>query len=87
MLKLDTQGFESRILAGATESLPRFSLIQMEMSLVTLYEGEILFLDMCSAMHSRGFELLALDPGFHDVASGRILQVDGLFVKIENVDV
>lgn len=85
MLKLDTQGFESQVLAGATESLRSFSLIQMEMSLVTLYEGEVLFLDMCTAMHEQGFELLALDPGFHDAASGRLLQVDGLFAKIDHV--
>jgi FkbM family methyltransferase len=84
MLKLDTQGFESQVLAGAAESLARLSLIQMEMSLVTLYDGELLFLDMCGKMREQGFELLALDPGFHDVASGRLLQVDGLFARTDN---
>jgi FkbM family methyltransferase len=81
MLKLDTQGFESRVLAGAATSLSRLSLIQMEMSLVSLYEGEVLFVDMCVAMRSRGFDLIALEPGFADVATGRLLQVDGIFAK------
>lgn len=81
MLKLDTQGFESRVIAGAKESLRRITLIQMEMSLVTLYEDEVLFLDMCNTMRHLGFELIAIDPGFADVATGRLLQVDGLFAR------
>lgn len=79
MLKLDTQGFESRVIAGAKESLSRMSLVQMEMSLVRLYDDEALFLDMCNLMRTLGFNLIALDPGFADVATGRLLQVDGLF--------
>jgi FkbM family methyltransferase len=81
MLKLDTQGFESRVIAGAKESLSRMSLVQMEMSLVRLYDDEVLFLDMCNLMRTLGFDLIGLDPGFADVATGRLLQVDGLFAR------
>jgi FkbM family methyltransferase len=81
MLKLDTQGFESRIIAGGKQSLPQLRLVQMEMSLVRLYDEEVLFLDMCNMMRTLGFDLIALDPGFADVASGRLLQVDGLFAR------
>lgn len=81
MLKLDTQGFESRVIAGAKESLSRLSLVQMEMSLVRLYDDEVLFLDMCDLMRELGFDLIALDPGFADAATGRLLQVDGLFAR------
>ena len=81
MLKLDTQGFESRVVAGAKDSLSRMSLVQMEMSLVRLYDDEVLFLDMCNLMRTLGFDLIALDPGFADVATGRLLQVDGLFAR------
>ena len=82
MLKLDTQGFESRVLAGAAMSLSRLLLIQMEMSLISLYEGEVLFVDMCVAMRNQGFQLIALEPGFADVATGRLLQVDGVFANL-----
>lgn len=81
MLKLDTQGFESRVITGATSALARVALLQMEMSLVRLYEDEVLFLDMCNTMRTLGFELIALDPGFADVATGRLLQVDGVFAR------
>jgi FkbM family methyltransferase len=81
MLKLDTQGFESRVIAGARESLSSMSLVQMELSLVRLYDDEVLFLDMCNQMRSLGFDLISLDPGFADVATGRLLQVDGIFAR------
>lgn len=87
MLKLDTQGFESRVIAGAKESLSRMSLVQMEMSLVRLYDDEVMFLDMCNLMRILGFELIGLDPGFADVATGRLLQVDGLFARSAAVSV
>lgn len=83
MLKIDTQGYESRVIAGAKESLSRMSLVQMELSLVKLYEDEVLFLDMCGLMRDQGFDLIAIDPGFADVATGRLLQVDGLFARPE----
>lgn len=82
MLKIDTQGFESRVLDGAQESLKRMNLVQMEMSLVQLYETETLFLEMCNRMYSRGFTLVALDPGFGDAATGKLLQVDGVFARV-----
>lgn len=81
MLKIDTQGYESRVLAGSEMSLRRVSLVQMEMSLISLYEGEVLFLDMCTAMQNRGFQLIGLEPGFADAATGRLLQVDGIFAR------
>ena len=45
-LKIDTQGFEKSVLDGAENSLSRISGIQIEMSLSTLYEGELLYMDM-----------------------------------------
>lgn len=44
-LKIDTQGFESRVLRGARDSLAHIHLVQMEMSLVPLYQGEMEFSD------------------------------------------
>ena len=78
-LKMDTQGFESRVLRGAEGSLDRIAIIQMELSLVPLYEGEMLFHQMCAHMKSKGFHLVAIEPGFCDPASGELLQVDGIF--------
>jgi FkbM family methyltransferase len=80
-LKLDVQGFESQVLAGAVQTLSRTLAVQLEMSLVPLYEGEILFQQMCSEMNRLGFDLWDLEPSFRDSATGRLLQVDGVFTR------
>jgi FkbM family methyltransferase len=78
-MKIDTQGFESRVLRGAAESIPSIATIQLEMSLIPLYEGELLFQDMCALLTRAGYTLVGLEPGFSDEVSGQLLQVDGIF--------
>ncbi len=78
-MKIDTQGFESQVLKGAEKSLPKINTVQMEMSLVPLYEGELLFNEMLMLMGNKGYTLIAIENGFSDPASGQLLQVDGIF--------
>jgi len=78
-LKIDTQGFESRVLAGAEKSLAFINTVEMEMALVPLYDGELLFHEMCLRMRSNGYTLVALENEFSDPVSGQLLQVDGIF--------
>ena len=78
-MKIDTQGFESRIIKGAEKSLSQIDIVQMEMSLVPLYKGELLFPDMCMLMAEKGFRLIGIETVFSDQVTGRVLQVDGTF--------
>lgn len=80
-LKLDVQGFESEVLKGATQLLPTIVGLQVELSLVPLYQGQLLFNDMINLLRGHGFELWSLIPGFLNPATGRLLQVDGLFLR------
>jgi FkbM family methyltransferase len=80
-LKIDVQGYEKNVLEGAKNILCDIQGIQLEMSLVPLYEGEVLFQDMVSYMNNLGYFLNYLLPGFSDKNTGRILQVDGIFFK------
>jgi FkbM family methyltransferase len=80
-LKLDVQGFEPQVLSGAAHTLSRTSAVQLEMSLLPLYEGEHLLSQMSAAMNARGFELWDIEPSFRDTATGRLLQVDGIFTR------
>jgi FkbM family methyltransferase len=84
MLKIDTQGYEKNVLDGAQESLKKISILQLEMSIVPLYENEMLYLDMLNYLNSIGFELLSLENGFSDETTGKLLQVDGIFVNRNN---
>jgi FkbM family methyltransferase len=78
-LKIDTQGYESKVLKGAENSLINIDTIQIEMSLVPLYEEELTFTKMCQYLEEKGYTLVSLEPGFGDSNSGQLLQVDGIF--------
>jgi hypothetical protein len=80
-LKLDVQGFEPKVLQGAEQFLSRVAGIQIELSLVPLYDGESLFQPMIRSLEERGFELWSLFPGFADPESGRLLQMDAIFFR------
>jgi len=78
-MKMDTQGYEGRILKGAEKSLKWIDTVQMEMSLVPLYEGELLFYEMCEFMGEKKYDLIAIEAGYSDPDTSQIMQVDGIF--------
>jgi FkbM family methyltransferase len=80
-LKLDVQGYERLVLEGAERSLPRVEGIQLEMSLVPLYQGEARYTELIAEMTSRGFQLMSVEPAFRDPRSGQLLAMDGIFFR------
>lgn len=82
-LKMDVQGFERHVLAGAEATLPRAHVIQLEMSLAPLYAGAPTFGELHALLESKGLVLFALEPGFARRDSGRMLQVDGIYCTPE----
>ena len=79
LLKIDTQGFEKHVLEGADRALGYIQTLQIEMSLVSLYRNEILLPQMVEWLALKGFQLVALEPGFANANTGQLLQVDGMF--------
>jgi FkbM family methyltransferase len=80
-LKIDTQGYEREVLEGSTGLLDRVMAIQAELSLVPLYDSSPGFIEMISYLSGRGFELFNLVPNFKDPKTGRVLQMDGFFIR------
>ncbi len=80
-LKIDTQGYEDRVLNGATELLAKVKGLQLELSLVPLYEGQQLYDVLSARLRALGFSIWAIWPGFFDPRSGRMLQVDATFFR------
>ena len=80
-LKMDVQGYEAQVLSGASGLLPQTVAVQLEMSLIPLYQGETLLMGMCAEMARLGFGIWDLDPVFRDSTTGRLLEVDGIFVR------
>ncbi len=80
LLKIDTQGYEAEVLAGAGDLVRSFAAVQVEMSFVELYRGQQLFDESCAQLQGWGLRMHALETGFSG-ADGRLLQCDGLFVR------
>ena len=81
-LKIDTQGFTNHVLRGAKESLEHIAGLQIELSLVSLYDGEPLIGEVISGLERLGFRLILLCPEFTDSVTGQQLQVDGIFFRL-----
>ena len=82
-LKIDTQGYEENVLKGAVNSMKYIDTIQLEMSLVPLYENSLLFIEMYDLLYKKGYNLVAVEPVFIDRNTGRLLQVDGIFHRFK----
>jgi FkbM family methyltransferase len=78
-LKIDVQGYEEKVLEGAVNTLSQIPMLQVEMSLVPLYQGELLMPEMIELLRSYGYILVGMEPGFSDGENGQLLQVDGIF--------
>jgi FkbM family methyltransferase len=81
LLKMDVQGYEKQVLEGAPNIFGKCRAVLTEMSLLPLYEGQVLAFELWSLLTVNGFEPWAFEPGFRHPDTGRMLQVDGLFVR------
>lgn len=80
-IKLDTQGFELEVLAGAEETLKQTKIVMTELSLTRLYRDGAKLTDVYARLEDAGFECIALTEGFLDLTNNEMLQVDGVFVR------
>lgn len=80
-LKIDTQGYEMSVLRSARNCLARVTLVQVELSLVQLYEGQPLIEEVITYLRGQGFIPIWLMHGFSDPVNRHLLQVDGLFAN------
>jgi FkbM family methyltransferase len=83
VIKIDTQGFESEVLKGATEMLGKAVGLNLEMSFVSLYEGQPLFEEMFATIRALKFEVWDFKPAFVDYRTGRLLQADVTFFRAD----
>lgn len=80
-LKLDVQGYEMKVINGATSTLSHVVSVESELSLVPLYEGQVLMSGIVDSLQAADFQLVWIERGFLDPRTDDMLQLDGLFVK------
>lgn len=82
-LKIDTQGYEDKVLNGANDVLENIIAIQVELSMQPLYKGQCLFHELYILLLQKGFSLNDVSPGFLSETTGEMLQFDGIFRRFE----
>jgi len=83
MLKADVQGLESAVLDGAGDELSSFAMLELELSLLELYEGQDLLPELVTRLTSQGFVLWTFFPAYIDKVNKRMWWADGLFVRAD----
>ena len=78
LLKVDVQGAEKLLLAGAKNTLRRTKYLQIEMLFVEHYRGCALFHELDELCRAAGFELCRLGD-FSNDPKGRLLQGDAIY--------
>lgn len=80
-LKIDAQGFEREVLAGAEQTLARCRGLQLELSFISLYEGGMLIDEAISLAYDAGFSMVGIEQGWA-AETGQMLQADGVFFRL-----
>lgn len=80
-LKIDVQGYERAVLDGASSLFADGAIVglQLELSLVPLYDGAMTYREGLDRAEDLGMTLMGLDPVFADPNSGQLLQADSVF--------
>jgi FkbM family methyltransferase len=81
LIKIDTQGYDKKVLIGAEKSLKKIKGIQIELSIKELYSGEALFLDVMNYLKIHNFDLYSLEPYYYDPNTHELLQVEAYFLN------
>lgn len=88
-LKMDTQGYDLEVLAGADRSLAGIAAVQSELSCQRIYVQMPNYVTVLDALERRGFQMSGIFPVSQDTAL-RIIEADCVLVngaRIGNADV
>lgn len=80
-VKIDAQGYERDILAGAIQTLRHASAVEIELTYVSLYKGQALAHEIQQTLGQLGFRLAGFGRPFYDSEATMLLQIDGIFLR------
>jgi FkbM family methyltransferase len=83
LLKIDVQGSERDLLAGAKNTLKKIKFVQVEVLFVEHYHGCAQFFEIHSIMKRAGFRLCRLVDFSHD-STGALLQADAIYQNVKH---
>lgn len=81
LLKIDVQGYEEHVIAGASQVLKKADYVISEISFQSLYKGQVLFKEFLQIMNAKGFLFEGFMDSLISPMDGSVLQSDGIFRK------
>lgn len=81
LVKIDVQGFEAKVIAGAKKTLELADVLIVETSVEPLYEGQSLFDDVYRMLFHLGFRYRGNYNQLLSPYDGRVLQADAFFTR------
>lgn len=80
-LKMDTQGFDMEVFAGAGERIGEFVGMQSEVAALQLYEGSPHMSEAIAAYEDAGFEITGMYPVTREGSTGRVVEFDCVLAR------
>jgi FkbM family methyltransferase len=80
-IKIDVQGYEDKVIAGAAATIAKTKAIIIEVSFRELYEGQPLFDSIFALLSNMGFKYMGNLYQLLSPIDGSPLQADALFVR------
>jgi FkbM family methyltransferase len=81
LLKIDVQGYESQVLAGASSCLRQVKAAYVELLFAPLYDGQSRYFNVMETLETAGLRFAGLFGTFSDPESGYALYSDGFFIR------
>lgn len=81
LLKLDTQGSDLDVLAGAGDALRDVFAVQAELSLKSIYNGAPRYLDALAEFENQGFEVTGMYPVSRDKQTLAVVEYDCVMTR------
>lgn len=82
MLKIDTQGFDLDVVAGAGELLKAIPIILMEVPVEAIYDGAPTIEQVLGTMRQHGYEVTGWFPVHRYAQGARVIEFDCTFVNL-----
>jgi FkbM family methyltransferase len=84
LIKIDVQGMEDKVILAGENVFAKASILIVETSFVTLYQGQALFDAVYDLLRERGFIYMGTEHIIRNPTDGRVLQCDSLFMRPEH---
>ena len=80
-LKMDTQGYDLEVFAGAGERVADFVGLQSEVAVLRLYEGSPRMSEAVATYEESGFEITGMYPVTREATTGRVIEFDCVLMR------